>query len=112
MFIENSNLGIKEISCESLQDNHSEFKVIDVRTQEEFTGELGHIETAQLETLGPELLKFLESEDKHEQIVFICKSGNRSGQATIAAQDMGFTNVSNMIGGMLEWNRLNFKVEI
>lgn len=107
MFIKNQALGINEILCENLQEKKSEFKVIDVRRDDEFTGELGHIEGAELKTLGPDLLDYLDNEERDVQIVFVCRSGGRSGQATQMAQQMGFINVSNMIGGMIEWNRLN-----
>lgn len=108
MFKMNSSLGIKEIVCEDLKNNLNDFKIIDVRRDDEFTGELGHIQGAELKTLGPELMNYLGNESKSKQIVFVCRSGGRSGQATAIAQDQGFTNVSNMIGGMLEWNRQNY----
>ena len=106
MFVKNQMLGINEILCQTLQDNRSDFKVIDVRRDDEFTGELGHIEGAELKTLGPDLMDYLDSEDRDVQMVFVCRSGGRSGQATQMAQQMGFINVSNMVGGMIEWNRL------
>jgi hydroxyacylglutathione hydrolase len=106
MFIKNETLGIQEIKCEDLQSHKTNFKIVDVRRDEEFTGELGHISGAELKTLGPDLMDYLNSEDKNLQIAFVCRSGGRSGQATQIALDMGFTKVSNMIGGMLEWNRL------
>lgn len=107
MFIRNEQLGINEIKCETLLTHKNQFKIIDVRRDDEFDGELGHIDGAELKTLGPDLMDYLQDEDKDLQIVFICRSGGRSGQATQVARDMGFSNVSNMIGGMLEWNRLN-----
>ncbi len=107
MFKKNTALGINEIICEDLLKNKSDFKIIDVRRDEEFTGELGHIEGAELRTLGPDLMDYLNHENKKLQITFVCRSGGRSAQATQMAQDLGFTKVSNMIGGMLEWNRLD-----
>lgn len=106
MFVKNPTLGIQEIKCEDLLKNQDDFTIIDVRRDDEFDGELGHIEGAELQTLGPDLMEFLAGHDKNDQIAFVCRSGGRSGQATQMAQDMGFTKVSNMTGGMLEWNRL------
>ncbi len=111
MFKKNSALGIEEITCEDLLSHKSQFKLIDVRRDDEFTGELGHIEGAELKTLGPDLMDYLSSEDKELQIAFICRSGGRSGNATALAIDLGFSKVYNMIGGMLEWNRLNLPKE-
>jgi rhodanese-related sulfurtransferase len=43
-----------------------------------------------------------------EQEVFLyCRSGNRSGQAAMVLESLGFTNVINVTGGMLSW-RDNF----
>jgi rhodanese-related sulfurtransferase len=107
MFIKNQQLGIDEIQCDVLLKNKSDFKILDVRRADEFIGELGHIDGAELVTLGPDLMETLQDMDKQTQVAFVCRSGGRSGQATQIAQDMGFKKVSNMIGGMLEWNRLN-----
>jgi rhodanese-related sulfurtransferase len=82
----------------------SQFKLIDVRRPDEFTGELGHIKGAVLKTLGPELMEYLETADKDQPTLFICRSGVRSAQATGIAMDLGFKEVYNMEGGMLYWN--------
>jgi len=36
-------------------------------------------------------------------VIFYCRSGNRSGQACMFAETMGFTNVVNVVGRMLAW---------
>jgi rhodanese-related sulfurtransferase len=82
-------------------------QIIDVRTPEEYTGELGHIENARLVTLGPELETFLSLNDKNKPLIFVCRSGTRSGKATIAAMEVGFSEVYNLDGGMMKWNSLN-----
>jgi rhodanese-related sulfurtransferase len=38
---------------------------------------------------------------KEQEVIFYCRSGNRSGQACMYAETMGFTNVINLTGGML-----------
>jgi rhodanese-related sulfurtransferase len=40
---------------------------------------------------------------KDKEVIFYCRSGNRSGQACMFAETMGFTNVVNLAGGMLAW---------
>ncbi len=40
---------------------------------------------------------------KGQEVIFYCRSGNRSGQACMFAETMGFTNVINLTGGMLQW---------
>lgn len=85
--------------------------LIDVRRPDEFIGELGHIEEARLITLGPDLDNFLLATDKRATIIFICRSGARSGKATSQALALGFQNIYNMDGGMLAWNNLSLPIK-
>lgn len=96
--------GFWEISPETLSQNKSGVKIVDVRRPDEFTGELGHIEGAELVTLETDFKNAVESWDKNQTIVFVCRSGGRSGKATQYAQAIGFKDVYNMEGGMLLWN--------
>jgi rhodanese-related sulfurtransferase len=40
---------------------------------------------------------------KEEELVVYCRSGNRSGQACLLLETMGFKNARNLTGGMLNW---------
>jgi rhodanese-related sulfurtransferase len=40
---------------------------------------------------------------KEKEVYLYCRSGNRSGQAALILESMGFTNVTNVVGGMLAW---------
>jgi rhodanese-related sulfurtransferase len=40
---------------------------------------------------------------KDKELILYCRSGNRSGQAALMLETMGFTNVKNLVGGMLAW---------
>ena len=40
---------------------------------------------------------------KDEEVIIHCRSGNRSGQACLLLDTMGFKNTKNVVGGMLEW---------
>ena len=40
---------------------------------------------------------------KEDEVVLYCRSGNRSGQATLILEQLGFQNVKNLVGGMLAW---------
>ncbi len=45
-----------------------------------------------------------EIEDlKDEEVILYCRSGNRSGQAAMFLETMGFKNTKNLAGGMLAW---------
>ena len=45
-----------------------------------------------------------EIEDlKDKEVIVYCRSGNRSGQACMFLDAMGFKNTRNLVGGMLAW---------
>lgn len=96
--------GIPEVSNEDVFKHKTKIKLIDVRRPEEFNGEYGHIEGAILITQGEELTNWLATNDKNQEIAFICRSGGRSGNATLESQHFGFTKTVNMTGGMIMWN--------
>lgn len=92
------------------RDKKAGVRLIDVRQPEEYTGELGHIPGSELMVLQtiPEVLATIP---KDEVIVFICRSGGRSAQATAFASAQGYEHVFNMKGGMLLWNDLKLPTE-
>jgi len=42
---------------------------------------------------------------KDSEVIVYCRSGNRSGQAAMMLEAMGFTDVKNLQGGMLAWRQ-------
>jgi rhodanese-related sulfurtransferase len=44
---------------------------------------------------------------KDKEVILYCRSGNRSLQAALVLEMLGFTNVKNMEGGMVEWKNLS-----
>jgi rhodanese-related sulfurtransferase len=105
------NDGVPEISVSQLHQNVGKVRIVDVRTPEEFNNELGHIKGAELVTLGPELTRFLENGDRSQEIAFVCRSGGRSGHATVESRRLGYNLTANMIGGMIAWNEARLPVE-
>jgi rhodanese-related sulfurtransferase len=103
--------GVPEVTPEEVWNHRSKLKLIDVRGPDEFHGELGHVPGSKMIVLGDELVKFLQAGDKTEEIVFICRSGARSGRSTLAAREMGYKFVANMSGGMIRWNELKLPTE-
>lgn len=102
--------GVLDIAPDELRTKKSEVKIVDVRRPDEWMGEFGHIPGAQLVTLDT-LSDHIEDFPKDKTIVFVCRSGGRSAQATAIAQANGYTNVFNMQGGMMAWTAKNFETE-
>lgn len=78
-----------------------EVTVIDVRTEEEFAS--GHIPNAKLLPLQ-QLQDRLGELDKNQAYLIVCRSGNRSAQASEILANEGFSHIYNMIGGMSKWD--------
>jgi sulfur dioxygenase len=86
--------------------------IIDVREQDEYTDELGHLRGSRLIPLR--LLPSKAAEFDHlkgSEIVAVCRSGVRSTTAAAILTGLGFEHVSNLKGGMLEWNEAGLPVE-
>jgi rhodanese-related sulfurtransferase len=75
-------------------------EVIDVRTQEEFAS--GHIPGAKSLPLQ-EIESRMDELDKEKAYLIVCRSGNRSAQASEMLVKEGFQHIYNMAGGMNEW---------
>ncbi|MNJ63553.1 Thiosulfate sulfurtransferase PspE precursor [compost metagenome] len=73
--------------------------MLDVREPEEWAE--GHIEGAKHIPLG-QVLERLRELNADEELIVICRSGNRSGLACELLEEKGF-NVVNMTGGLLAW---------
>lgn len=92
--------GMKEISVAELSQQPQTVRRIDVRDADEFEGELGHLEGAELVPL-PQLRQLASDWPRDVPLLVICRSGNRSGQACGVLSAMGFSDVTNLRGGML-----------
>jgi rhodanese-related sulfurtransferase len=94
--------GYQDVSTEEAKEliDNQEVVVLDVRTTEEF--QAGHIPNATLLPLQ-ELEQRLSELIKDESYLVVCRSGNRSAQASEILTNNGFKNIYNMTGGMGSW---------
>lgn len=81
---------------------------IDVRMAEEYA--TGHAPGAVLRPL-PELTRWAPTLDKKAPVVVICRSGSRSMKAATQLQQLGFTEIINVQGGMLDWEQQGLPTE-
>ena len=96
---------MQTITAEELKarlDAGEQLNIIDVREPHEHAEfniggtlvPLGKVQTMQIDELEPL---------KDQELIVYCRSGNRSGQACLLLETMGFTNTKNLVGGMLNW---------
>lgn len=74
--------------------------ILDVRTEQEYNE--GHIPGAQLYPLQ-EIESWYGQLDPEQTYLVICRSGNRSTQASEFLSGKGFNHLYNVMGGMNEW---------
>ena len=85
-----------------LEDRPADLIVLDVRTPDEY--DEGHID-------GSIMLDFYEADfadrlaqlDPEVPYLVYCRSGNRSGQTTQLMEDLGFSTVYDVDGGVIAW---------
>jgi rhodanese-related sulfurtransferase len=99
---------MKNITVEELKkrmDAGEQLHIIDVREPWEYAefniggklvplGKITGMQTEELDDL------------KDEELIVHCKAGSRSAQACMVLEQLGFTNVVNVTGGMLAWQKM------
>ena len=94
---------IDVIELKDKLDHKEDFIFIDVREPHEYVEfNLGAtlMPLSQFVTFLPDL-----EDHKNEEIVVHCRSGARSGAVKQSLEQAGYTNVRNLLGGVLEWQR-------
>ncbi|TSJ43343.1 rhodanese-like domain-containing protein [Mucilaginibacter corticis] len=93
---------MQEITVQELKeklDNKEDFQLIDVREDFEYeTSNLG----GQLIPLGGIVIE-ADKISKDKPVVVMCRSGKRSAAAIMQLEQLGYTNLSNLQGGILAW---------
>jgi len=107
--------GVRQLTAQEVRlqmDSVQPPLLLDVREPEEFTGELGHIAGSRLIPLKELSARAKELEtEKHKEVIVICRAGVRSTTAAAILTGLGFDHVSNLKGGMLDWNDHKLPVE-
>lgn len=77
--------------------------LLDVRTDGEFR--MGHIPNAiHIDLFSPDLQNKIQNLDKDKKYLIYCRSGARSAHACSMMAHMGFSDLSNLYGGLFDWN--------
>lgn len=80
--------------------------ILDVREPDEWNE--SHIPGATLIPLG-ELASRVSEVPQDQEVVVVCRSGNRSQQGRDILLSAGFTNVTSMAGGVNQWKAAGFE---
>lgn len=99
MFDKIKSIDVAELN-QKLQSDEKPI-VIDVRNEHEYV--LGNIGAVHVPLSG--LAEKLNEFDKNAEIVVHCRSGKRSMQAARQMVSAGFTDVTNLTGGLVAWAR-------
>lgn len=91
---------ITPVEVQELLESGQALNLIDVREADEVAE--GMIPGAIHIPLG-EVAERTNEFDQTKPYIMICRSGGRSGRATAFLTEQGY-DVTNMTGGMLEWN--------
>jgi len=84
--------------------SNTEVQLIDVRTPKEY--EQGHIENAILIDYFFEDFKTkIQELDNDKPVYLYCKSGKRSGKASIILLELGFKEIVSLKGGYKAWSK-------
>ena len=92
---------IDALQLKARLDAGEKFLLIDVREPDEWA--IGHIESAVLAPLATVPDRCGEWEEDAE-IVLMCRGGKRSADALAFLAQRGFTNLTNLRGGILGWS--------
>ena len=95
------DIGVQDLS-EWMQDEARDVHVVDVRTPQEVMA--GSIAGAQPIPLHLIPLR-IQDLPKDRDVVFVCRTGARSAQATAFVAGRGMDNAHNLRGGLVDWVR-------
>ena len=87
----------------------SDLVILDVRTPEEFAE--GHLEGAvMIDFYDLDFADQLAELDPDVPYLLYCRSGNRSGQTLALMEELGFTDVADVDGGINQWQAAGLPV--
>jgi len=104
----NNNSGIKQsISVNDFDKKLTTIpnvQLVDVRTPEEYAN--GHLKNSvNINYNADDFEEQVGKLDKSKPVLVYCLSGGRSSNAAVKMQEMGFSEIYNLDGGIMKWSR-------
>lgn len=104
VFAQNTSKTIPPVEFQDQLKTNTAAIILDVRTSEEFNA--GHLDQAKnlniYDTTFKEQIKKL---DKTQPVYVYCKGGGRSANAVKQMQDLGFSTIYELKGGIMAWEQ-------
>ncbi|MFD1315279.1 rhodanese-like domain-containing protein [Namhaeicola litoreus] len=107
---ESSNGKIQKVNVDDFRLATENEVIIDVRTPGEY--ESGHIQNAiNINVNDSDFKARIEKLNKNEKVYVYCKIGSRSNKAAKILAESGFSQVYDLNGGIISWQRANLPLE-
>jgi hydroxyacylglutathione hydrolase len=97
---------LNTLSASTLYNNMNKYTVLDVREPSEWHEE-GTIKDANC-VFFADIPEMADSLDRNERYAVTCSVGKRASIAASMLKRKGFAEVSNVLGGMTAWKKLNY----
>lgn len=103
-----ATISVKE-ARDWLADPNASWKLLDVRTPEEFAE--GRLTGSTLMNFNaPDFREQLLKLDRNQPYIIYCRSGARSAKALAMMRELGFRNAYDIQGGILAWQAAGYPV--
>jgi phage shock protein E len=97
-------------AADVIADGPTGLVVLDIRTPEEFS-EARLADATMVDFYADDFAAQLDTLDKDVPYVLYCNSGNRSSDAVKTMKDLGFVEVYEIDGGIVNWYDQGFPIE-
>lgn len=104
--------GIEQITVDQMSDalKNDSIQLLDVRTTDEYIE--SHLENAHNICVTDDDFKEKAANLNRDEPVYVyCKKGGRSAKAAKILQEMGFTKIYDMTGGILLWEEAGLETK-
>ena len=97
-------------AAQVIEDDPAGLVVLDIRTPEEFN-DVRLAGAVNVDYYDADFADQLDAFDKNDPYVMYCRSGNRSSDAVKTMKELGFVEVYEIDGGIVNWYDSGFPVE-
>ena len=99
-----------EQAAQVIEDAPDGLVVLDIRTPEEFN-EVRIAGATNVDYYATDFANQLDTLDKNDPYVMYCRSGNRTSDAVKTMKELGFTEVYEIDGGIVNWYESGYPVK-